>query len=298
MNNNSENHLRKKSWKGTYELFKDTFVEFFRERPFVHSAALSYYTVLTLVPILYLSFETFGKLIGQKMMVQIISNFMSEQVGIKDVSGIIDFLNQVNFEKGNPILQIIVTITLFLSSSALFNSMKYSINQFFNVEKEHSSPKKAILSDLISRFRSILFLAFFGFVIVATYLTQTVFISFGSQLLAESDSFQYILMVTIQHFSSFISNLVIFLFIFKYLHDATVRWKVALTGSLFTSVLLYLGQLAIKYYLTHYFFARNGGIAGSILLILVWMYYSAYIIFLGAKFTTVYGRKTGRSIQF
>jgi membrane protein len=90
---------------------------------------------------------------------------------------------------------------------------------------------------------------------------------------------------------------IIFVLIFKYLHDAIVPWKIALAGSVFTSILLYIGQLLIKYYLTNYFFARDGGLAGTILVILVWMYYSSHIIFLGAKFTAVYARKIGKPLQ-
>lgn len=279
-----------------FSILKETFVEFFKEKTFIHSAALSYYTVLTLVPILYLSIVSFGQLIGQKMMVEIISNFLNKNIGIQDVSGIIDFLNQIDFEKSNLIMQSILIITLLVSCSALFNSLKHSINDFFDIEKEFHSRKKKIISSFSSRLRSILLLAFFGLIVILTYFSQTVIISIGTKFFSNLSLVQHILVTIIQHLLSILSNVIIFLFVFKYLHDAIVSWKMAFIGSCFTSFLLYFGQLLIKYYLTNYFFARDSGLAGTILVILVWMYYSSQIIFLGAKFTAVFAKRQGNPI--
>ncbi len=230
-------------------------------------------------------------------MVQIISNFLNENIGIEDVSGIIDFLNHVNFEKSNPIMQTVVIITLLISSTALFNSLKVSINEFFNIEKTHATNKKAILSNLLTRLTSLGLLMFFGLVVILTYFFQTIVISFGTKIFSDLSTFETIIMTFAQHSLAILSNVLIFTFIFKYLHDAVVPWKLALAGSIFTSILLYLGQLLIKYYLTNYFFARDAGLAGTILIILTWMYYSSQIIFLGAKFTAVYAKKIGKPLQ-
>ncbi|MGV3630404.1 MAG: YihY/virulence factor BrkB family protein [Bacteroidota bacterium] len=289
--------IRNISFKEMYDLLKETFVAFFKERTFLHSAALSYYTVFTLVPILYLSIVTFGKIIGQKTMVEIITEFLRDNIGIRDVSGIIDYLNQVNFEKTNVYMQVVGVVTLLISSSALFTSLQYSINEFFDIEKKYESRKKMIYAHLGSRLTSIILLAFLGLIVIATYFFQTILISFGNHLFADLGTVEWALMTVVQHSLAIISNILIFWLIFKYLHHAIVPWKLALAGSVFTSVLLYIGQLLIKYYLTNYFFARDTGIAGSILVILVWMYYTSQIIFLGAKFIAVYAIKTGKPLQ-
>lgn len=289
--------IRNISWREMYELLQETFVAFFREKTFIHSAALSYYTVFTLVPILYLSIAIFGKFFGQETMVKIISEFLHENIGIRDVSGIIDYLNQINFEKTNFFMQTVVIVTLLISSTALFTSLQYSINEFFDIEKKYDSRRKMIYGHIGSRLTSLFLLAFLGLIVIATYFFQTIVISFGTKLFPNLNSVQWILFVFAQHFLAIFSNILIFCLIFKYLHHAHVPWKTALAGSIFTSVLLYLGQLLIKYYLNNYFFARDTGIAGSILVILVWMYYTAQIIFLGAKFIAVYSIKTGKPLQ-
>jgi len=80
------------------------------------------------------------------------------------------------------------------------------------------------------------------------------------------------------------------------LHDGKVKWKLAFGGSMFTAILLYLGQLLINYYLTNFFFAANSGIAGTLLAILTWIFYTSQIIFLGATFTASYAKFVGKPI--
>ena len=85
--------VRSLRWNEVFNIFKKTVIEFTNEKSLFHGAALSYYTILSLVPILYLSIVSFGQFIGQKTMVAIISNVLHEQVGIQDVKGILEFLN-------------------------------------------------------------------------------------------------------------------------------------------------------------------------------------------------------------
>jgi membrane protein len=68
-------------------------------------------------------------------------------------------------------------------------------------------------------------------------------------------------------------------------------------GALVTTILLYIGQLLIKYYLLHYFFAKDAGIAGTLLILLTWVYYTSQIIFFGAKFTMLYAKMVGQPLQ-
>jgi membrane protein len=212
---------------------KDTFTGFFEENSFIHCAALSYYTVLTLVPTIYLSFASFGKIIGQENMVKIIRKFLKENIGINDVSGILDFLDQVDFEKGNFVMEIIGIIFLLFSASALFNALKFSINDFMDIDKQFDSKKKRIISDIKTRLTSIFILTFFGLVLVTTYFAQIFLVSFGNMLFKNLDFFQYIIFLIVQHGVAIGSNLLIFVMIFKYLNDAKISWKIAWRGSFF-----------------------------------------------------------------
>lgn len=129
------------------------------------------------------------------------------------------------------------------------------------------------------------------------YFAQSVLISIGARLLSNGSKVQDILFSLLEHFSIITINFLAFTFVFKFLHDGRVKWKLAMTGAVFTAVLLYFGQLVINYYLANYFFAKNSGVAGTLLAVLTWIFYTSQIIFLGAKYMSVYARMTGTPIQ-
>ena len=165
--------IRKLSWGEYFRLWKQTVIEFASENSLFHGAALSYYTVFALVPIIYLSIVSFGKIIGQKTMVKIISGVLKDQVGIKDVQGIIDFLNQIDFEKSNVLLQTVGIIVLLVSATAMLASLKHSINDFFDIERVIEDKKKKIVQGLLDKLMHAGLLMVFGLIIVIIYFTQT-----------------------------------------------------------------------------------------------------------------------------
>ena len=289
--------IRHLSWAEIWLVIKTTFSQFFQEKSFLHGAALSYYLIFALVPLLYLAFATFGKIVGNAKMAVIIGDLLKNQVGIEDVSGILSFLNGLDMEKGSFVANVVGILALLISSTALLASLRGSINEFFDIERVYHSHKKRILANLFSRLVSIILLTIMGIVAVAINFAQSILINFGDKIFGGSDVIHGVFLNTLTHGLSILSSVVIFLFIFKFLHDGLVQWKLALAGALVTSILLYFGQLLIKYYLGNLFFAKDAGIAGTILILLVWMYYSSQIIFFGAKFTAVYGKMVGKTIH-
>ena len=289
--------IRKLSWGEYFRLWKQTVIEFASENSLFHGAALSYYTVFALVPIIYLSIVSFGKIIGQKTMVKIISGVLKDQVGIKDVQGIIDFLNQIDFEKSNVLLQTVGIIVLLVSATAMLASLKQSVNDFFDVERVIQSKKKRFVAAVIDKLVHVGLLMTFGLIIVIVYFTETFMVSFGDRLFVGVEFIHYLATFCIQNLAPLLTNFLIFYFIFRFLNDAIVPRKIAMGGALVTTILLYIGQLLIKYYLLHYFFAKDAGIAGTLLILLTWVYYTSQIIFFGAKFTMLYAKMVGQPLQ-
>jgi membrane protein len=289
--------IRTLSWKEVGQLFKQTITEFASENSLFHGAALSYYTIFALVPILYLSIVSFGQIIGQQKMLAIIASVLQEQVGIKDIQGILDFLNEINFHKSNFGLQLVGIIVLLISSTAILSSLKNSINDFYDIEKVHDSKRKMILATVIDKLIHLGLLMFFGFLIIVTYFAEIILLSFGDLFFDHLNYIHFLFDFLTQHFIPILTNFTIFFFLFKYVSDGLVNAKLAAAGALVTATLLYIGQLLIKYYLTHYFFARDTGIAGTLLVLLTWVYYTSQIIFFGAKFIAVYAKISGKPIE-
>lgn len=291
-------NIRKLTWPEVWQVIKSTFTEFFQEDSFFHGAALAYYAIFALVPMIYLSLISFGKFVGQANMLKIIDKILREEVGLEDSSGIMSFLEDVNFEKGNFALNVIGVVALLLSSSALLASLRTSINEFFDIRFTFDNRKRQIFHSLGARLMSVVMLPVFGLVIVVTYFGETVILSLSSQLFGELNAFEGFILEALKHALAIFTNVLLFTIIFKYLHDGKVEWKLAISGAMVTAVLLYIGQLLIHFYLSNYFFGSSIGLPGTILIMLAWMYYSSQIIFLGAKFTKVYATKVGKPIMF
>lgn len=294
----SKKNIRKLTWPELWQVTKGTFVEFFQEKSFFHGAALAYYAIFAMVPIIYLSLISVGKFVGQKTMLDIIDSILREQVGLEDSSGIMSFLQDVNFEKGSFILNVVGIIALLLSSSALLASLRTSLNEFFDIQATFDNRTKRIVHNLRTRLMNVVLLPVLGMVLFAAYFIEIIILSLGNDLFGELNGFEFFILNNLQHVLAISTNVVLFTLIFKYLHDGIVRWKLAIAGATVAAVLLYIGQLFIKYYLTNYFFGSSIGLPGTILVMLAWMYYSSQIIFLGAKFTKVYADKVDHSIVF
>lgn len=294
----SESKIKKLSWKNIFYLIKTTFVEFFKEQSFFHGAALSYYAIFALVPMIYLALISFGRIVGQDTVLMMIEDLLHEQVGLKDAAGLMDFLQQVNFEKSSLLLNIVGIFALLLSSTAMLSSLRTSINEFYDIKVSIADRRKRLEHTIGTKLVSIMMLPVFASVLMIMYFGETFIMSLETSLFGDLNGIESILItVTLTTFSIFMNGL-LFTLVFKYVHDGFMPFKVAFGGGLITAVLLFLGQLLIKFYLQNYFFGSKAGVAGTILVLLAWMYYTSQIIFLGAKFTKVYADFVGRTIHF
>ena len=281
-----------------FKIVKSTLVDFFKDLPLMHGAALAYYALLALVPLLYLSVTIFGQIVGHDKMLSIIETMLREQVGLTEPESILSFLGDVNLGGGDLSLQITGGVMVVFSSTAILGSLRRSINQFYGVQKPRLAAKKVIFKALLYRLISMVFIAGIATLFIALYFMETIFLSLGNSFLEDLRFLGWIFSEFAQHGLPIISNIIIFSFVFKYLHDGYLRWGVAIRGAMITGLLLYLGQLFIKFYLGHYFFASGSGVAGTMLMLLVWVYYSALILFLGVKFTATYAKQIGEPITY
>ena len=273
--------------RDNFEILKRTFLEFFKERSLMHGAALAYYALFALVPILYLTISYVGRIIGHGRVTEILKLAISQHTGIKDMDGIFDFLDELDLTNNSFILELVGVVALLFSASALMMSMRRSLNIFMDIQPTQKSAKKLMLSSLISRGVSLLFVATLTIVVLATYFAETILLSMSDTFLDNMDIVHWIFSGFSKHGIPLLMNLFVFLLIFKFLHSGKVKWKYVLTGSIVTTILLYTGQILIKLYLGNYFFAAESGIAGALMIILLWVYYSSQIIFFGAKYIKI-----------
>ena len=281
---------RANRWYLNCQIIKLTFINYIKEGAFFHGAALAYYTLFALFPILYLSISSFGKIVGRDKMVSIIQQLFYEKVGLADSDTIIEYLKVIDLDNGSWLMSVVSVLVLLYACSAFLVSLKRSLNDFFDVK--HDENDNIVLKLVSFRFLSVLLLSAFALVIILFYFFQIFVVSLIEHSVLSYNGIINFSMLCLDHALSIISNVIIFWVILKYVNDAKVSNKLALKGAVLTALLLYGSQLAIKYYLQNYFFLGKSGIAGSLFILLAWVNYSAQIIFFGAKYTHVLQQKT------
>lgn len=279
-----------------FYLSKDTLLSFFQERAFFHGAALSYYALFSMFPLLFLIISFLGRILGEDFILKLIKEFLLENVGLRNVDEIMEVVGTYNLDKGNVFLEIIGVAFVLIASSAFLTSLRNSINEFYNIERTVLKGRKAIQVNLFERLISLLFLAVFASVFLILYMFHSVGFTLLHSLLGSSSDIQRMFFSILDFSFSVLLNYIIFLLIFKFLNNGKVTWRVASMGAIVTAVLLFLGQLLIKYYLLNLFVLGTAGIAGSLFIFMAWVHYSSQIIFVGAKFTYTFSKKIGSPI--
>lgn len=277
--------------------FWDALKEYVQEGAFHHGAALAYYTLFAFIPILYLTTSIYGRIIGQDNMRQIVSSLLQSGLGIQDSGTILQLVEGISFEKPNFFLELVSIGILLYTCSAFMISLKRSLNEFFNVPKKRREESNLFMEIIGFRFVGVLLLAVFALVIILFYFLQVFIFSALTNWLHWNNGFVDFSLQVLQVVLTLASNMLIFLLIFKYMHNAKVSWRVARDGAIATALLLYLSQWLIGYYLHHYFIMGKLGVANSIFIMLAWIHYSAQIVFFGAQFTFHIGKVLNERIQ-
>ncbi len=252
---------------------------------FHHGAALAYYTLFALIPIIYLTTSIYGRVIGQQNMREIITTLLKSGLGLQDSGSVLQLVDSMSIEKPNFFLELVSIGVLLYTCSAFMISLKRSLNEFFQVSKKSREDSNLFMEIIGFRFLGVLLLAVFAMVIILFYFLQIFIFSAITGWLHWNNGFVDISLQLLQILLTLLSNILIFTLIFKYMHNAKVSWRIARDGAVVTAILLYLSQWVIGYYLQHYFIMGTLGVANSIFIMLAWVHYSAQIVFFGAQFT-------------
>ena len=266
-------------------VLKEAFIAYVKEGAFFHGAALAYYTLFALIPILYLSISIFGRIVGYDKMIFIIQQLFNEKIGLTDTDSIMVYIKNMQLDQGSWFFELMSIFVLLYTCSAFLVSLKRSLNDFFEVENKEN--QNIILSLIGFRFLSVFFIAAFALIIILFYFFQIFIVSLIEHWIVATNGFVDVGLYILHHLIAIISNTLIFWVIFKFVNDAKVSSKLAFRGAILTAILLYASQLGIKFYLQHYFFLGRAGIAGSLFILLAWVNYSAQIVFFGAKYTYI-----------
>ena len=282
-----------KKLKEIWSLIKETFQDWSEDKAPRLAAALSYYTVFSLAPLLVLVIAITGFIIGnnQQIREQIITQVQST-VGAQGAEAVSTLIDNTSQPRSGIIATIIGVGTLLLGATGLFGQLQDALNTIWEVKPKEGRGIMGMIKDRFLSFTMILGVSFLLLVSLVISAALTLINNYFTNLLGGLGILAQILNIVI---SIGVISL-IFAMIFKILPDVEISWGDVWIGALVTAILFTIGKQLLGVYLGSSATTSAYGAAGSLVVLLLWVYYSAQILFLGAEFTQVYARRYGSHI--
>lgn len=257
------------------------------------SAALSYYTIFAMAPMLIIILKVSSVFaIGKPA--DTIFHEISGYVGPDAARQIQSMIQNAAISPSASIASVISIVALIFSATGVFAEIQDSINIIWQLKPK---PKKGWLKLILNRLLSFSILLSLGFVLLVSLVVSSVLDAISARIIALFPDLNIILVFLVNYGLAFGITLLLFSIIFKFLPDAKIKMRDVFRGALATTVLFILGKFIIGYYLQKSRISSMYGAAGSIMILLTWVYYSAMILYFGATYTKVNAIRKGRKIQ-
>jgi len=258
------------------------------------SASLAYYTVFSIAPLLFLILALAGLFLGgnQKVTNDIYPH-ISAMLGPQAADQILSMLKNQLTAKSN-VAVVVGVVTLLIGASTMFVEIQDSLNIIWRVK---AKPKKSWLKWIINRFLSFSLIITLGFLLLVSLIINLLVLALSAKLQHFLPGVTIWILNAINVGITVIVIAVLFGIIFKFLPDVKITWKDVRSGAIFTALLFLLGKYLIGLYIQYFANSSAYGAAGSVILILLWIYYTAAILYIGAEFTQVYAEAIGSRIE-
>ena len=257
-------------------------------------AALSFYTVFSIAPIISIAIGVVGLLIHGDILRADLLNQTRALLGASGAAAVEALLTSATYLGRSRFATAISIVTLLLGASSVFVELQNSLDRIWEVPKRERA--RGIWQILRARFLSLGLVLGVGFLLIVSLLVSTLLAAFGTWLSSVLGHWRVLLLVLDVVLSLGISA-VLFALLFKYVPQERLVWADVWVGGIVTAVLFNIGKFAIGYYLGKSAFASVYGVIGSFLVLLLWVYYSAQIFLFGAEFTRIYSLDLGTQVR-
>jgi membrane protein len=256
-------------------------------------ASVAFYTIFSISPLLMIVIAIASFFLhDDKSASTKIYNEIAGLVGPKGAQTIHDIMNQPGTEKHGPIATVIAVITLLLGSTGVFMELQAALNRIWEVEPKAGAGIWGFIRHRLLSFAMVLSI---GFLLLVSLVLTAAISGLGKYLSAAMPSMEAIAQI-LNFVASFGIITVLFAFIFKYMPDVRMPWREVWVGAAITSLLFVVGKLGLGMYLAKNTTANAFGAAGSLVIVLLWVYYSAQILFFGAEVTQAYVKMRGSKV--
>ncbi|SJZ97589.1 YihY/virulence factor BrkB family protein [Sediminibacterium ginsengisoli] len=258
------------------------------------SASLSYYTIFSLAPVLIIVISLAGLFFGQEAVQGRVYFQINSLIGSAAAKQIQDIIANVQVRQGGTIGTIIGFAILIIGATGVFTEIQSSINYIWSIR---AKPRKGILKFIFNRLISFSLVVSIGFILLVSLIINSLMDVMHDRLQVQFSNASVKLFYVLNIVIIFIVITALFTIVFKVLPDAKISWKDSRTGAAFTSFLFIIGKFLIGFYIGNSKLGITYGTAASVIVILVWVYYTSIILYLGAEFTKVYSNQVGKGIR-
>lgn len=265
-------------------LVKNTAMEWVDHDPFGKSAIISYYTLFSLPSLLMIVAWIAGSIYGVDAMRGKIADKLGGLIGEGTSKAIEDMIANASVSDGSTLAVIIGVSILLFGATGVFVRLKMAMNDIWQVE----SKKTVWLQTIIDRLVSFGMVLVLGFLFLVSLLLTAVLRFVSNYIGTFAPTIAEVAASTFSYLLSFTVITGLFGALFKLLPDINIRWKTTLLGAALTTLLFLIGEFLLSYYLTQSNPASVYGGASSVVLIMLWVYYTCLILFFGAEFTHQY----------
>jgi membrane protein len=277
--------------KEVYILVRDTFYNWSKDKASTLGAALAFYTIFSLAPILIIIVAVISFILGKVSVHSYILGELAKFLGQNNAEYVMNTIHS-SYKAGSGIRATVVAVGIILvGATTVCVMLKDALNTMWNAQPRSSG----IWHMLIDRIRSLLIVVFGGAFLFLSMVIGSLISAAGLYLNKYIDVPLYLL-GWLNYIFSLLLLVLLFALLFKVLPDVEISWRDVWIGGAITALLFTLGRFLLGLYMARSTVSSAYGAAGSLVVILLWVYYCAQIIFLGAEFTQVYSERYGSHI--
>lgn len=274
------------------KLFKDTYKQWMLNQPFQQSAIIAYYTLFSLPSLLVIVITVAGYFFGKAAVQNQITGEIEQFIGLDAAQSIEDMIANVSVHNDSTIAIIFGLAMLIFGATGAFFQLKKAMNKIWSVREKKTNFTRMILDRAIS-FGMILVI---GFMLIVSLVITTLVTVLGKYISQFAPEITAMALDVFNFLISYVFIGILFAGVFKILPDIKVRWKITFVGASLTTLLFLIGEYALSYYFGQSSPTSVYGGASSVVLIMLWVFYTCLIMFFGAEFTVQYALFKGEKI--
>ncbi|NJN84085.1 MAG: YihY/virulence factor BrkB family protein [Caldilineaceae bacterium] len=284
--------------KAAFFLLRDTFYGWNRNDASTHAAALAYYTIFSLAPLLFLVIAIASRVFDPQRVTSAVVLAVDSRFGEAAGTMVQEIIESNNLDVTGPssVTTVISAFLLIYGASLVFLQLQAALNAMWDIMPRSETVRQSILTIAKSRLLSASLVLALGFLVLGSLIINTIWATVPHDQMDRLADFLGGLAPILKLWSSPLLYMVLFAIVLKVLPQAKILWRDVWPGAGLTAVLFWLGNYVLSIYLSYNSLSSLYGAAGTLIVFLIWVYYSAWMFLYGAKFTQMYADRIGSTV--